>query len=218
MGYEIINEFQTYHIRLSNIASDYIPIENPPTIGDVIYFPDRLLAEFAVPGYPNERAFLIDNGYRLVVGSPRHPDGVPCLYQNTNLLPYAFALPLRSAETLPEAPTRNLVTPIDTVEQYPGVVFVAVQNTTGEALVVTIQERAYPGSSVRMDGQEARIESYIGQLAVIVPADNQPHVLTFEYRPPLLMVGGLLTLLAAAAFTGYLLLPKGKVINQRKEP
>jgi len=216
-GYEIVNEFLTQHVRLSNIASDYIPIEEPPTVGGVIEFPDRLLAEFAVPGYPNERAFLIDQGYRLVVDSPRHPDGVPCLYRNPQTLPYAFMLPLRYAEVYPEVPLLNSVTPIETVEQYPGVVLVAVQGNTDEEMVVTVQEHAYPGWSVRLDERDAPLESYLGQLGVVIPADGQIHLLTFEYRPPLLMLGGIITLLASLALAGYLLWPARKA-GKRNHP
>ncbi|MFN8372562.1 MAG: hypothetical protein U0694_06760 [Anaerolineae bacterium] len=209
-GYEIVNEFLTQHVRLSNIASDYIPIEEPPTVGGVIEFPDRLLAEFAVPGYPNERAFLVDQGYRLVIDSPRHPDGVPCLYRNPQVLPYAFMLPLRYAEVYPEVPLLNSVTPIAAVEQYPGVVLVAVQGSTDEEMLVTVQERAYPGWSVRLDERDAPLESYLGQLGVVIPADGQMHLLTFEYRPPLLMLGGLITLLASLVLALYLLWPARK--------
>jgi hypothetical protein len=209
VGYEIVNEFQAQHVRLSNIASDYLPLEDPPTIGTVNEFPDRLLPEFAIPGYPNERAFLVDHGYHLVLGSPRHGgDNVPCLYQNSNTLPYSYMLPLRAANELTEVPTRDLVTSIETVEQYPGVVYVVVQNSLRETAVVTIQERAYPGWSVRMDGQEIQLESYLGQLAAVVPPDNTPHLLVFEYRPPLLMIGGAITLLTAFMFVVYLLMPR----------
>jgi hypothetical protein len=67
-----------------------------------------------------------------------------------------------------------------------------------EPTIVTVQERAYPGWQVRLDGHPARLESVGGLVGIVVQPDGAAHAIRFRYRPPLLVLGGVVTLLASA--------------------
>ena len=64
---------------------------------------------------------------------------------------------------------------------------------------------AFPGWRVSIDGQPARLEIVGGQVAVVLPTDESQHEIVFEYRPPLLILGGAITLATCLFCVLYLL-------------
>jgi hypothetical protein len=98
-----------------------------------------------------------------------------------------------------------LTTPITNFVQYPDQIGLAVDASPNESLVVTVQEVAYPGWMVEVDGEPARLESVGGLLGVVLPAGSGQHIVHFAYRPPLLFLGGVITLMTAVVCVGYLL-------------
>ncbi|NWF69040.1 MAG: hypothetical protein HXY40_08135 [Chloroflexi bacterium] len=205
MGYDVVYEFMEQRVRLSNIAADYFPIAEAATVGDLnIVEQEGWRAEFAMPVNQNERDFLRDQGYYPVPGMPTR-ELQSCLWQNPNALPYAYMMPLHRARTLAQPPDSTFVRPIREVAQYPGVVIVAAPPTEGLYQVVAVRERMLDGWTVQVDGQEAQIESFGGQVAVVLPPGDAPHTLVFTYRPPLLLLGGALSLATSVFCAGFLL-------------
>jgi hypothetical protein len=71
--------------------------------------------------------------------------------------------------------------------------------------VLVVQETAYPGWSVYVDGQPAKLES-VGQLiGVVLPPSSQPQQVYFEFRPTLSLVSGWITVFSAVIAGLYML-------------
>jgi hypothetical protein len=73
-----------------------------------------------------------------------------------------------------------------------------------------VQESAYPGWRVEVDGQAAHLESVGGQIGVVLPAGDQPVQIYFVYDPVQPVIGGLITLITAFGCVTYLLMPRRK--------
>lgn len=74
--------------------------------------------------------------------------------------------------------------------------------------VAVINETAYPGWTVTIDGKAATVESVAGRLGVLLPdkvPDGAPLSIVFSYRPVKLYVGGVITMLSALLFILYIL-------------
>ncbi|MBX3065586.1 MAG: hypothetical protein KF726_21600 [Anaerolineae bacterium] len=70
--------------------------------------------------------------------------------------------------------------------------------------VVVIQEAAYPGWQVTINGLPANVESVDGYLGVRLPDDGQPVTIEFVYRPTLLYVGAGISLLGLILLTAMI--------------
>jgi hypothetical protein len=71
--------------------------------------------------------------------------------------------------------------------------------------VVGVQESAYPGWRVEVDGLPAKIESVGRNIGVVIPAGDKPVQVYFVYDPIQPVIGGLITLVTALVCTLYLL-------------
>ena len=203
--YEAVTPFLTNHIRLTSVEADFTPLPLPATLGhiDLTQSPP----EYGLGWDDFGRRYLSEHGYVPIPESPNPVDAFHCLWWRPGgALPYAYHLPLSTLDAAfgnELAPA--LVTPIETFRRYPDTIFLAVAADDATPRVVTIQERAYPGWQVSVDGAPARLESVGGQVGVLLPPDGAPHAITFAYRPPLLYLGGAITLLTWALSILYLL-------------
>ncbi|MBN8636837.1 MAG: hypothetical protein J0M07_16035, partial [Anaerolineae bacterium] len=97
-----------------------------------------------------------------------------------------------------------LTTRIDAYTWAPGHITIPIDNPTDEPLVLVVQDVAWPGWVVRLDGQPARLES-VGQLiGVVVPPHSAPTV-EFAFTTPLLGVGAIISGLTGLFALLYLL-------------
>jgi hypothetical protein len=203
VGYEIVDSFLNNQVRLHDIEADYQALPQPSTLGQVNLL--SVMPEYAMAWDTDTRHYLIANGYRQVPDTPRGMDGRPCLYHNPNMLSYAFTVSkLDLQSTAGELPP-ELATPVTTLERYPGRIRVWVNGDALMIQVLTLQEVAFPGWQVTIDGQPARLEVVGGQIAVVLPRDVSRHEIVFEYRPPLLYQGGAITLVTCLFCVPYLL-------------
>ena len=206
--YNVITPFLDYHVRIHDIEADYFPNTLPWTLGRVdLTLP---LPEYGLAWMADDRDWLTEHGYRLLPDSPAPLDGEhPCLYQReAPTLDYAFTVSLIDlASTRGELdPARTA--PVRDLERRPDQITLrGVQSPRdGEAEVaLAVQERAYPGWQVEIDGRRARLESVGGLVGVILPRDGATHVIRFAYRPPLFYAGAAVTLVAGAVSVLYLL-------------
>jgi hypothetical protein len=203
VGYEIIDSFLNNRVRLHDIEADYQALPQPSTIGQVNLL--GVMPEYAMAWDTITRHFLIATGYRQVPDTPRGMDGRPCLYRNPNVLSYAFTVSkLDLQSTYSELPP-ELTTPVTTLERYPDRIRLWVNGDAMAIQVLTVQEVAFPGWRVTMDGQPARLEVVGGQIGVTLPRDESRHEVIFEYHPPLLYQGGAITLATCLFCVPYLL-------------
>jgi hypothetical protein len=220
-GYTGVTAFLNNHIRIFDVMSDFEMSPVPNTLGHLDL--TRSLPQYAIGWTTGDRMFLRDNGYKPITDGPRLPEErqahLSCLHRKADALTYAYTVSLTTLDELrqpaptsiyPEPPidlilTLDKTTPVTTyVRQPDNITFLVQGDPSGEA-VLTLQERAFPGWEVHLDGTPAKLESVGGQLGVILPADDRSHRVYFVYRPPLFFLGAVITLLACGFSILYLL-------------
>lgn len=193
-GYDVVSVFLDEDARLFNIEADYAPLPLPETLGDFHLTGNNSMPEFAVAFEDGTRQFLRDVGYGRLEDSPQG-----CAWRNPQAHAYAYSVPLTTIRAYRNRIPPELTTPVTRFLRRADQVALWAQADAQTPLVVTAQELAYPGWEVAVDGQVARLEVLGGQIAVLLPPDGALHRIHFRFRPPLLYVGGLLTLLTCAA-------------------
>ncbi len=211
--YMSITTFFENGVRLYNIEADYQPLPLPSTIGQisltefVSWLEPASLPEYAYlrVGEDNWIEYFRERGYREISNSPKLK-GMPCLWHNPDVLSYAYTIPLNALWDVWELPLDiELTYPITAFRRLPDRVALVVEEHPTEQLVVTVQELAYPGWRVEVDGEPAQLESVGGQIGVVLEPGTGTRRVYFEYAPPLVYVGGAATLLTAIFCAGYLL-------------
>ncbi len=190
--------------RSSHADATIFTVGLPATVG-----PDLSMhgnEEFAVGSNPDFIKWLKNNGFQPVPGAPVG-EGNAIAWQNPMAPPYAFTIersklqdrdwhPIARAE-VNEVSYYHRITNVETeVGDYPP-----------DSLLV-IDETAYPGWIATIDGQPVDTESVGSRMAVVLPdkpAGSAPTNVTFSYRPPLLYLGGFLTIEMSLLCALYLL-------------
>lgn len=197
LNYENITVYLENDARHANIAADFFVIPNPPTLykGDLT----RLLPEFLMPWSDDDRSFGREQGFTPIRNSPAPNDIDPCLWQKDDAFSYTFQVPVSALEAVDTSDDRNtlaveVTTPITSYVQYPDQIGLRVTASPDEPLAVVVQEVAYPGWMVEVDGAPASLESIGGLLGVVLPTGNEAHFIHFSYRPPLFFIGSIITL------------------------
>ncbi len=210
-GYIDARTFVVNDVRLYPIEADYYPYPFDYNI----YEDPRLIwyamPQFAIPLTHDQRDFLITaHGYRHVAGSPPGQiDDEPCLMEKSDALPYAWTMSPNQEARVYDTMTNDIVRPATVVRRLPDQIAILAQPNPNRDTLLTVQETAYPGWRVTLDGRPATVESFEGQIGVTIPPGPQPIAVIFGYRPALFFVGAAITLLAALGCGVYLLLPGG---------
>jgi len=202
-GYEAITTFLVNKARIHDIEADYFPIAMPSTIKTADL--TMTLPEYAIAWVDDERKWMDENNYQMITNSPAPVDEHRCLYRKRSTLSYAFVAPLSNFKENDQISAQD-TKPITASRRDPDRVRVWVESASVPQ-VVTVQERAYPGWKVKVDGKPARLESVGGLIGVILPAEDEArwHVIRFSYRPPLLFIGSAITLATMLFCSLYLL-------------
>jgi hypothetical protein len=215
-GYEGVTTLMNNRVRIFDVLSDFEMSPMQRTMGNLDL--TRSLPEYAVAWSDGDRTFLTGRGYVPVPDSPhlvRSQPQYPCLYHKAASLSYAYTVstttlqevkppppfPYGKDETLPPEATTH----ITAFQRQPDNILLAVEGDPRLQTILTVQERAYPGWRVEIDGVPAKLQSVGGQLGVFLPRDPGPHAVYFEYRPPLLITGAWITLAASLFAILYLL-------------
>lgn len=202
-NYDIVTVFLDNEVRLYNVEADYWPIPLASTLGHFDW--TALLPRYATAWEPNVQQYLREQRYVMLQRSP-DPwyNGYHCVYELPDTLSYAFTVPLHTLEWLQGEVAPERTTPLHAYNRLPD--RIALWARAGETRsVVVVQERAYPGWRVTVDGEDARLESVGGLIGVILPPDGEWHIVRFAYRPPLFYAGSAIALAAAAFCALYLL-------------
>ncbi|MCU0513192.1 MAG: glycosyltransferase family 39 protein [Anaerolineae bacterium] len=197
-GYVRLDPFLEQRIRLYNIEAEFLPLPEPFTVGSRDWLLWREMPPYALPD-ANNRAFLREMGYMPLADSPR-VDGQNCLlYWPQQDIPYAFTLPPdRVAVAQPWPLLQGDSVPVRPALRRADTVVLPVAGAADERLLI-VQETAYPGWQVTLNGQPAALEVAGGLVAVrLPPGPGQFYEVVFAYRPPLVMIGGALTLTTCA--------------------
>jgi hypothetical protein len=202
-------------VRTAHIAADYRPEGIAPTI-----YPYSLLdtiPEYFLPYIDEERNIARSLGYQPMDDSPHTIDDKPCLWQNPGVLSYAFSAPRSTFQFASEHLPPETTTPITSFERHEDRIALAVTSIESEPLVVVVQELAWPGWQVTVDGAPAKLESVGELIGVVLPPGTTPHYIVFQYIPPLFILGGFITLLTALICILYLLRADRYIPQQWKD-
>jgi hypothetical protein len=145
-------------------------------------------------------------GYAVMEDTPI-VDNQPCFYYNpANDIPYAFILsPALLSQRLPISSIQPMAQPVLAYQRLSDTIGVAVAGTRAEQLLL-VQENAYPGWQVTVNAQPAKLEVGGGLMGVMLPAaPGEVLEVVFAYRPPLVYVGGVITILSAVVCIFWLL-------------
>lgn len=214
--YSEITTFLNHRIRTSNIAADFEMSPQAPTVGADWLDLNGVLPSFAQLNEREERTWGKEMGYQMVQGSPLFADGLPCLSRQLKpTLPYAYSITLTDLNqlVLPAAPFEldvRAFNPIHLVERRDDQIALIVTDKRTAPIVVGVQESAYPGWRVEVDGQPVHLESVGGQIGVVLPAGDAPVQIYFVYEPTQPVIGGLITLITSVICVLYLM-------SQRRE-
>lgn len=199
-------EYFMHWVTLSRASfgnPDYYPKGERSTLGAPAIMPS--LPEWAV-GIDSAYTFgLEQQGFAPVVGAPTLFNRLS-VWRNPAQPTYAFLVrkghlrgelkPLTRKETIPVSYYHRIESIAVPVAGYP------------QESVLVVQEVAYPGWEVEIDGRPATLES-VGELLGVVlpdaPADGSTINVEFIYRPRELVIGAFSTVLAALLITLYLL-------------
>jgi hypothetical protein len=182
MNYNVIQAFLEREVRKTNLEADFFLLPQADTLPAPRYFGSR--APYAIAWSADERAALREWGYVQLTDSPR-PFDEPCAWLNPQAWPYAFGLKSRYLAS-DEDLIRELVTPLSPLSRLPDSITLQLPALPEEQVLV-IQELAYPGWRVWVDGRPAHLEVMGGWAAVKVgPGDiDRAYEVRFAYRPGL---------------------------------
>lgn len=217
-GYETITSLIKNKIRMVNIEADYMLDTMPNTVGDPrLDFRGRLTGRRTLTYLDTILAFE-ELGYTPRLDSPYYIPDVHCIYENPAYdLPYAFVATVDDWSDIPFTAQFNFELTqmvldmtdvrgvVDVVRTYDTIGVYVHGNTISSKQVLVIQELAYPGWEVWVDGIAHPIQ-IMGKLnALELPQDSVYHEIIFLYRPPLLKIGGMITIVTALLSIGFLL-------------
>ncbi len=216
-GYNRVTDMLKNDIRLYNIEADYLPGTAPNTIGNIQIDARNRYTEYRSVQSLDHIIFMLSDGYFPVTTSPSYHRIENCLYRNEDYaLPYAFIF---NIDELPPEPsiqgnkydiTSNYLIdlphePIETVVRNYDVIGVKVRSSQQHQRILVIQELAYPGWEIWVDGERYQNDIFARLNAVTLPMSGEIHEVIFIYRPPLLNIGGIITIITAILSSLYLL-------------
>ena len=183
---------------------DYTPDSLPSTIGhtNAMDFPPP----YAVGAESRMVDWLTQVGFQMYPGSETLYGG-RLVWYNPTAPTYAFAVHINDIANRLTPLTRSEAMPLTTYTHNIDHVTVRLGDYA-PGFVVVLQEVAFPGWRVTVNGQPATLESVGGYIGVRLP--DKPFgapetIVEFAYEPPLLYASGAITFVFALIVSGYLL-------------
>lgn len=203
--YVAIAQLLRNDIRMEHVGADYdlggvSPTIYPYDLTDV-YPPYYSLA------WDDSTQWLAMEGFTPVPGiATIAPDiETACVWQKADALSYAFSASLLEMTFAPEPLPVEITTPVTLLGRTREHIALEAYPSPDEETVVVAQDTAYPGWTVRVNGEAAKLES-VGQLiGVILPPGSEPQLVEFIYTAPTLRLGGWISLFTSLFCIGYLL-------------
>ncbi|HVU14242.1 MAG TPA: hypothetical protein VHD90_23345 [Phototrophicaceae bacterium] len=211
--YYYVGTYIEDHIRFPHINAEFSELGMTPTIYN--YDLTTAPSDYLIALSQANRDYWRVHDYQFVVDGPQTEDFYPCLMTNTDTLPYAFSAPIDSLSVAPNPLPTSLITPIWAMNRRSDAIALVVDGDPIESKVVVVQELAWPGWNVTIDGAPATLESVGQMIGVVLPQDQAAHQILFYYDPPLLKIGGLITLATALICAIYLMGGNQRIFRRR---
>jgi hypothetical protein len=204
MNYDTVTVYLENRVRMAHITADFELIPDQATLLQNVNL-TAILPEYGITWVESVRAFFQENGYVPLESCVDPTTGETWLWQREQALDYAFSLPLSVAQSPTQTLPKSATAPIAGLSHGLDRVGLVVEGDPNASRVVVIQELAYPGWGVWIDGAPATVESVGGLLGVIVPPGDGQRLIRFQYIPPLLYLGAGITLVTWAVCALFLL-------------
>jgi len=213
--YVNISTFLNNRVRSWLVGADFEMLARSPTLGSTQLNLNKVRPKFALLKYAGEVRWAKGNDYHVLLDSPPALELPHCIYELDHTLPYTYTVSRVALEGMNDPITDPRVdltafSPVPLFERRGDQVALVVTTPRTEQIIVGVQEKAYPGWRVEVDGKPAQIESVGGQIGVILPASDQPVQVYFVYDPVQPVIGGWITLITAVICTLYLLIRRPK--------
>lgn len=169
--------------------------------------PAEVMPEYAFGPPHYDQSWMDQYGYTAIPESadPYDSEKAPCLYRRENAYSYAFTITRSELASYSDYLPPDALTPITSFVRDYDRIGVLVRGTDSGNLVVAVQELAFPGWTVTVDGQPTPIESIGGFIGVLLPPDESWHKVLFQYLPADFYIGAAVTLITALGMILYLL-------------
>jgi hypothetical protein len=174
-------------------------IGSPPTIGGTRL--DNVPTQFAAGHVWDFLEARPAFGYTAVANAPINVKW-EVAWEHPDALDYAFLVKRSSLDG--DTPLKRFETQSVTYYHRIQSVLLTVDHYDPEDILV-IQEVAYPGWQVTINGAPANVESISHYLGVVLPADGQPVTVEFVYRPTMLYAGAVISLVGLLFFVVFAL-------------
>jgi hypothetical protein len=183
---------------------DYNPDSIPSTIGhpNAMDFPPP----YAVGAEERMVDWLLQVGFQMYPGSESLYGG-RLIWYNPTAPTYAFAVHINDIANRLTPLTRTEAMPLTTYTHNIDHIIVRLGDYA-PGFIVVLQEVAFPGWQVTINGQPAVLESVGGYIGVRLPGKPfgaSETIIEFRYEPPLLYASGMITLVFALVVAAYLL-------------
>jgi hypothetical protein len=213
LDYHNIYTYLRNRVRHGWVASDFYhpePIDSTIYKGNLRPIRDASqpsMPEFAIGVIHFDDAWMELNNYVAIPESanPMEPEKRPCLYRRDGEYEYAFTVTRTDLDTYPDLLPVASTTPVTRYGRDYDRVALVVNGRTDVDMVATVQELAYPGWTVAINGEPARLESVGGQIGVILPRSDEEFVVTFQFLPQRFFIGSWITILTSLLCSLYLL-------------
>jgi len=212
LHYQTINTYLRNRVRHGWVSSDFYhprPIDSTLFIGSLVPVSDGppiTLPEFAMGITHYDDAWAERNGYTIMPESANpYAEGQPCFYRREGAYSYAWWAIRADLDRYMDFLPVEVTHPITQFRRDYDRITLLAQAQPDADVAVTVQELAYPGWSVSIDGVAATLESLGGQVAVVLPRSDSQHVVAFQYLPRRFFTGAIITLITVAVLILYLL-------------
>jgi len=212
-----LNYMNTYtyyrnQVRHSWVNSDFYhaqPVPSTVFSGNMVSVsggPTELMPEFAI-GFPHfDEKWMQQHGYQPIPESANpYQNNKPCMYRRDGAFSYAYWVTRDALNAYVGTFPVTITHPItDFLRNYDRIALTAQASSTAD-VIVAVQELAYQGWNVQIDGVASRIESVGGLVGVVLPRDGLKHTVIFQYLSSTFYLQRAITLLSAILFILYLL-------------
>jgi len=222
-SYPALMSFFRTRIRDWTIGGDFYTPQGPPSTfvqaGNLV----GALPKLSLSYYDWDNSWELGLGYKTALpGAPTYNQR-PCFFmRDTDEFSYAFSIPAavlaqkttvnpdylgapQGVQVTPDQLVPADTTPLTSFIRNNDYIGLVVPGNPDQDQVVSVQEVAFPGWKVSVNGLPANLEVVGGQIGVVVPKGTGSYAILFQYRPTLVMISLIISLLTSLFCIVYLL-------------
>lgn len=202
--YSEMTAYLKYGVRHFNILTDFYkpsPIQSTLYMNNISEYPPQYAQTWGDWDY----SWMTALGYKPSDDIPLDSQHRPCFYTRDSYYPYAFEISKDVLTQPDEKLDPSQTTTITTYKRNYDWIALVVGGNQDSDQVVAIQELAFPGWTVQVNGAPAKLDVVGGVVAVVLPAGTTQYNILFQYRPSEFFIGAAITLITWLICVAFLL-------------